>query len=288
MSVFEKTKKAMAEKSAKPLTVLDRAQARFEKLVAEKDAANLKCRARVAELLKEKEGLVKEHNSLAEKIKALTADYLQLQDNLRAEQKKLIAEDSVTEDDLKAGRVDIREFFAAGKKNEQIRAEATAAADQELKKARDVIRLLKAEQLEIIGKVRKLNEDTAFQHGYLAENFFYQLKAMQNELQAAGATGLEVTFAHQALQEAHNDLSLLKGAVLFHAATWTVKSMAEAEAVMLDPRLQEKHFPEFRAFLDEIKGLDFAELTFHYLPCEFVGRSAGSIWYSHRPKVVTS
>jgi hypothetical protein len=76
-----------------------------------------------------------------------------------------------------------------------------------------------------------------------------------------------------------------KGAILHHGKQWKVKSFEEAELIALDPVLQERHFEDFRKFLDSIRGLEFSEMNVNYNPSDSAGRAAGEFWMDYRAKV---
>jgi hypothetical protein len=109
---------------------------------------------------------------------------------------------------------------------------------------------------------------------------------MQEGLEEAGIGNTGSTTSHFKTQEATNDWSMAtKGAILHHGKQWKVKTFEEAELIALDPILQERHFEDFRKFLDSIRGLEFSEMNVNYNPSDSAGRAAGEFWMDFRAKV---
>ena len=273
------------EKGTRPaLTMLDLVRERFETIVKKNDERNQLARANIEKLGVDREKIRGELVALEEKISPLTAEYKTILAEMTAAEQKRISEDSVTENDLAEHRVNVREFVAVGKKNEQILAEAKTAAEAKLEKARAIIRRLRRGIYERLDQAAMIDEKITQLNAEVALDFYNSLDGMRKELEAAGVGRGWLTTAHHLSQERKNDWGMsAKGAILWHAKSWTVKTIDEAELLALDPILQEQHFGEFGKFIESIRKLDFSELTINYTPSEFGGRPAGDFWYSFRP-----
>jgi len=278
---FGKSKKETA-----PVTILDKAETRLQEIHEAKRAANERDRAKILELNAEKDGLGKLKDEAAAIVEKLMPEYDVLIAAFHGEEAAAIGAAAITEDDLKAGRVSAQEFFKVGKQNSEIEAEATSRAEGRLAPVRDAIREKRRLIYEIVLKIRTAEEKIALAHQSTADSFLSSLDAMRLELRDKGAGGPQTEYSHNRTKAANNDLALTKGVSLFFPKIWTCKTIEDVERIPLDPILQEKHFGEFRKFLDSVRGLDFAEITIFYTPSEFPGRNAGEFWHNYRPKVI--
>jgi hypothetical protein len=273
-------------KETPAFTLLDKTEAKLEEIIVQKREANIRVREKMMKLFEERTALKKEHDELEGRIQKLTSEYTEALEERRAEKVKQIEEASVTEEDLKAGRVNVNEFFAVGKRKADIEKESRLAAETKMDKVRGVIRSLSAERYGIVKKLCECEEKISRSYSELAVNFRFQLKAMQEGLEEAGIGNMRLSTAHFKRQEAENDWTMAtKGAILHHGKQWKVKSFEEAELIALDPILQERHFEDFRKFLDSIRGLEFSEMNVNYNPSDSAGRAAGEFWMDYRAKV---
>jgi len=274
------------EKETKtPLTAIDLISPRFEKIVQKRDERNRLAREQIEKVGVDREKVRGEIVALEEKIASLTAEYKTIRDEQAALEEKVIRENSVTEDDLKAGRVNIHEFFAVGKKNEAIAAEANRTAETKLEKARRAIRELRSKVYELRDRMAAIDEKITQLQAGVALDFYNSLGSLRQELEAAGVGRGGVQTTHFLSQESRNDWAMSsRGAVLWHAKSWTVKSIEEIELLFLDPIIQESHFENLKKIISDLRKVEWSEANISYVPVEWAGHCGGDFWFWFRPK----
>jgi len=262
---------------AEKLTLLDLVEVRFEKALAARKKENERSRAKLKELNATLAGMKDRRFRSEEKIAEATREYRAL----LAEAKALAAEEikkaNVTEADVEAGSVGIRDFMTADKKKKEI--EAARLAEEHITAARVPIRGLFLKLYEIDKLIGEMQEGISILTPRGAELFYTQIEAFKRDLESAGVRGIVPQIARTLKQEALNDYAMAKkNAALYHTKQWSVKSFEDAELLVLDQILQGAHLNSFHEYLESIRGLSFSTLTVGYSPCDLPGHSAGEFW----------
>jgi predicted nucleic acid-binding Zn-ribbon protein len=264
-------------------TIVDICEERLAKIRAERDAENARARDKIKKFMEEKEAIRKEYYKLKEQAESLAADYLKLQETLRAEEENEIKKEAITEEDLRSGLITMAEFMKVGKRLAEIKAEAREAAEKKLADARAIVRGLNLKRYELADQMAKLDEKIQREYSFAAARFHFEVGAIRRTLEEHGVTSAGVEVMHSLSKVAANDLAMAsRGVALWSVKQWTVRDIAEAEKIVLDPIMQERHIKDFRKIIEEIRGREWVEATIFYTPSDIVGRPAGDIWFSLR------
>lgn len=280
--MFEKSRKT--KKAGGFETMIDKTEERFEKAIASRDEMNLKSRQTAERASAESAKLEARIGELRSRVEKMTEELRAVAGEIRGKEEAVISEGAVTEDDLKAGRVNVREFLSVGKNRDEILAEARRQAAEKAAPARDAIRKIRREVVELELKRAELQETIARAYASVAEGLYVSLKYFLQTLEEAGITAPRTAAAHERTKQARNELFLVQGAPLYSAKTWKLKSAEEVEELSLDPVVKKEHLENLEKIAAEIRGLEFETVDVHYLPGEAFGRPAGEFWYTTRPR----
>lgn len=281
--MFEKTRKT--KKAGGFETMIDKAAEKFEKAVAARDEMNVKARQTAERAIAESAKLEARIAELRSRVEKMTEELRAVAGEIRKKEEEVISEGAVTEADLKEGRVSVREFLAVGKDRDDILAEARREAEKRAAPAREAIRKIRREIVELEFQRAEFQETLARSYAEAAESIYITLKFFLRELEEQGITVPRTAAAHERMKVAKNELFLIRGTPLYSGKTWSkLKTIEEVEELSLDPAVKEEHFENLEKLVAEIRGLEFEEVTIHYVPAEAFGRPAGEFWYSVRPR----
>lgn len=270
--------KFKAVKEPETFTLIERYRAREKEITEERDRKDAQARERVktfgiANMVLENQ--FKQKLAQAEKLRA---EYFELKSKLEAEIEGKIKASSVTEQDLKDGKISVAEFRLAGKRDSTIAAEGRAKAEEELKKPLAAIRALNLEALELRKQISQNKVSIERDIVFAAENYFGSLKAMVKELEDRGVHSMGLSYAHERLKAIKQDLNFAKG--FPGKKGWgPLKSIEEVESLMFDPIINEKHLGKLHETIEELRKVEFVTATITYFPSEFFGTAAGTFTY---------
>jgi len=265
--------------------MIDRTEEKFEKAVEARDTMNVAARQRGEKAAAESGKLETRIGELRSRVETMTEELRGISREFRQKEEAIISEGAITEADLKEGRVSVREFLAVGKDRDEIIAEARREAEKRAAPAREAIRALRLEIVELEFKRSELQETIARSFAEAAESLYVTLKFFLQTLEEQGITAPRTAAAHERMKIAKNELFLVQGTPLYSAKTWSkLKTIEEVEELRLDPVLKAEHFPALEALASELRGIEFEEIDIHYVPAEAFGRPAGEFWYSVRPR----
>jgi len=274
-------KKSKAEPQG---TLFDKAEGRLKLALADLEAANEAARERLAGFLEERAKIEKRIEDLEGRAAKMAGEYRVILAELRSKEKAAVEAGSITEKDVRAGKLSLREYMVAGTSQGQILEKALEAAAQKMTGPRKAVRELRFQALEGRAELRRLDEKIIYQKTGAGSRLYSTLKILTEELERAGVKSGTAEGAKFIRQEADNSLALARGVVLFHAASWTLRSAAEVEDLELDPIIQPAHFDGLRKIAEELKAQVFETVTLNYSPGPGHGHNAGDFWYSVRPK----
>jgi hypothetical protein len=270
--------KLKSPKQPELLTLTDRFKAREDEIRKLRDEKDVQARERIrifsiaCQVL---EAQVREKSSQAEKLKS---EFLQLKNQLEKETQEKIKASSVTEQDLKDGKVSVHEFHLAGKRDSAIAEEGSRKAEAELQKPLAIIRKLGLEILELREQIARNRMSIERDITAAAEGYFHSLEAMIRELTERGVNSAQLSFAHDRQREIKQDLLYTKGYP--GVRRWdNLKSLAEVEELAFNPIVSEKHLPELFKTIEELRGVSFSKVAISYYVQEFAGTAAGTFRY---------
>lgn len=260
------------------LTAIGKAKGKLSEITTAAEIADKESQAKILGLHKKKAALKVEHDDLAGRISSMTGDFKKIFDEIRAAESTVITEQNATKKDLDAGRLSIREFLLVHKKPGEVEKEARAAAGERLSAARDSIRGLRFIQYEIEAKAAGIQEAIAAEFNHVAENFWHLLDGLKRGLEEQGISSSGIIQGHSGKLEADNNLSLTKGAVIFHGKQWTVQNADDIRILILDPIVKIEHAVELEKLADQLEDQAYP-LTINYWPSEGQGRNAGFTYF---------
>ena len=266
------------------VTLADKAEGRLKLALADMESANEAARARLAGFLEERAKIEKRIADLEGRAAKMAGEYRVILAELRAKERAAVEAGSITEADLKAGKLSLREYMATGTTRGEILDRAKKAAADKMAGPRETIRRLRFEALEARSELRKLDESISYQKTGAGSRLYSTLKILTEELERAGVKSGTAEGARFVRQEADNSLALARGVVLFHPASWVLRTVEEIEELTLDPIIQDAHFQKLQKIADELRGQTFESVSLSYSPGPGHGHNAGDFWYSIREK----
>jgi len=203
---------------------------------AQEEEGRLKKQLEVA--VKEEKEITGKLSKAKKVVSQMEQEYLKIESKLETEKRKQIESSSIKEEDVKSGKVKLKDFLKAGKTNKQIAEETVKRVTEELSQALKVIR---AKNLEIMTMEKELAEvQIKIRQLIIAPGKILQQKLKELKEFTDSEMGLFLADIHSSrtqLESIKNKLNLTQGKALTPGYRWPRCSPEAARAIQFDPIL---------------------------------------------------
>ena len=195
---------------------------------------------------------------LKAELERMKADYYQVLAKVEGEERQRLTAAAETIEDVRSGRVSLQDYYARGKRQEQLDAEVRTAADA---KCLDLLRLVREKAKAVIEEEITFFYATAEVDYAMAapalmwitglKEFTARAEGMVNAILVQGMplSRMKLETKKQERDQA-NDHGMAQG------ERWNSLDAVGLRELRLDPRIPEKYLPELSAAIAEIDGTD--------------------------------
>ena len=204
-------------------------------------------------LRKEKElkGKLEKAESVVSKMES---EYSELESKLLKEKRKAAEKGTPLEEDVRSGKISLKEFQKKGKFEAEIQKAVIEKTQEELSQSLEAIRSKKLEimqlQLELIKTQHRVRQ-LMLQPGIILKEVLKNLKEFADK--EMGLFYADYASTREALQQQEHRLQLTTGKALTPGYRWDRMSVKQAKTVAFDPILPEKLVP---SLLNQLSQLD--------------------------------